>query len=273
MAVASLAALAEVVTANGVAVTTGDRALGRMLPVRAELAAILPGGGLRRGSTVAVRGSTALLLGLLSTATAAGSWAAVVGLPGLGLVAAAEAGVAVQRLALVPRPRRESAAVTAALLDGLDLVVLANPAALAPAQARKLEVRARHRGSVLLAFGTWPGADLQLSCVDIRWHGLANGHGQFTRSELLIEVSGRRAATRPRRDWLSLEGPGTPAPDEFGEVGVAPAGVAVVDAAAGRVPAVVAAAGRAGARDAAAADVAAMGAATVGVAADAALAG
>lgn len=227
MAVASLAALAEVVTANGVAVTTGDRALGRMLPVRAELAAILPGGGLRRGSTVAVRGSTALLLGLLSTATAAGSWAAVVGLPGLGLVAAAEAGVAVQRLALVPRPRRETAAVTAALLDGLDLVVLAGPDSLAPAQARKLEVRARHRGSVLLAFGAWPGADLQLSCVDIRWHGLADGHGQLTRSELLVEVGGRRAAGRPRREWLSLDGPGAPPELEAAEFGGAGTGLAV----------------------------------------------
>ncbi|MBB4674217.1 hypothetical protein [Crossiella cryophila] len=245
--------------------TTGDRALGRMLPVRAELAAILPGGGLRRGSTVAVRGSTALLLGLLSTATAAGSWAAVVGLPGLGLAAAAEAGVAVQRLALVPRPRRESAAVTAALLDGLDLVVLANPTALAPAQARKLEVRARHRGSVLLAFGTWPGADLQLSCVDTRWHGLENGHGQLTRSDLLIEVTGRRAAPRPHRDWLSLEGPGTPPPDEFGEVGLAPASAAAVDAATGRTPAVGVATRRAAVRSVPAAGTAARRAAAENV--------
>lgn len=195
-----------------------------MLPVRAELATILPGGGLPRGSTVAVRGSTALLLALLSTATAAGSWAAVVGLPGLGLVAAAEAGVAIQRLALVPRPRGEAAAVTAALLDGLDLVVLAAPESLGPAQARKLEVRARHRGSVLLALGSWRGADLQLSCVDTRWHGLADGHGQLTGSELLVEVSGRGAAARPRREWLSLAGPGEPPPDEFGSADDALAG-------------------------------------------------
>ncbi|MBP2476272.1 hypothetical protein JOF53_005144 [Crossiella equi] len=187
--------------------TTGDRLAGRMLPVRSELAAVLPGGGLRRGSTVAVRGSTALLFGLLATATAAGSWAAVVGLPGLGLVAASDAGVEVSRLALVPRPHRDSAAVAAALLDGLDLVALADPAALGPAQVRKLQVRARNRGSILLPLGDWPGADLQLSCVDTRWHGLADGTGYLEHQELLVETSGRGAAARPFRGWVGWRGP------------------------------------------------------------------
>ncbi len=73
-------------------------------PVAAPLAPLLPGGGLRRGSVVAVHGSTALLLALLAAATAQGVWAAVVGVGDLGVLAAAEAGVAVQRLALVPAP-------------------------------------------------------------------------------------------------------------------------------------------------------------------------
>src|SRR5581483_11245519 len=60
----------------------------RMLPVRPELRRLLPGGGLRRGSTVAVRdgaapGSVSVLLALLAAASAAGSWCAVVGLPTL----------------------------------------------------------------------------------------------------------------------------------------------------------------------------------------------
>ncbi|HYZ09141.1 MAG TPA: hypothetical protein VE709_11300, partial [Pseudonocardiaceae bacterium] len=77
---------------------------GRPYPVHAPLAPLLPGGGLRRGSVVAVRGSTALLLALLAAATTQGAWAAVVGIGDLGVLAAAEAGVAVQRLVLVPAP-------------------------------------------------------------------------------------------------------------------------------------------------------------------------
>lgn len=81
-----------------------NRAVGRVLPVRADLAALLPAGGLPRGTTIAVDGSTALLLTLLATATARGSWAAVVGMPSLGLLAASEIGVALCRLALVLAP-------------------------------------------------------------------------------------------------------------------------------------------------------------------------
>ena len=57
--------------------------VGRVLPVRAELAQLLPYRGLRRGSTVVVRGSTTVLLALLAEATAEGSWAGVVGMPDL----------------------------------------------------------------------------------------------------------------------------------------------------------------------------------------------
>ncbi|MGH3964401.1 MAG: hypothetical protein ACRDRY_14270, partial [Pseudonocardiaceae bacterium] len=48
-------------------------------PVVEPLAPLLPGGGLRRGSVVAVQGSTALLLALLAAASAQGAWVAVVG--------------------------------------------------------------------------------------------------------------------------------------------------------------------------------------------------
>ncbi|HEX4703670.1 MAG TPA: hypothetical protein VH352_16190, partial [Pseudonocardiaceae bacterium] len=92
----------------------------QILPVRAELADLLPLHGLRRGSTVVVRGSTTVLLALLAEATAAGSWAAVVGMPDLGLLAAAELGVAMPRLAVVPKPGANFGDVVAALLDGVD---------------------------------------------------------------------------------------------------------------------------------------------------------
>jgi hypothetical protein len=176
----------------------------RVLPVHAELAGLFPDGGLRRGSTVAVRGSTALLLALLAEATEAGSWAAVVGHPDLGILAAAEAGVAVERLALVPQPGSRPSTVIAALLDGVDLVVVAPTTRLTDALARRLSARARHRSAVLLVTGSWPGADLELTCETGPWSGLEPGYGHLLRRQVLIEARGRGAAARPARTHLLL---------------------------------------------------------------------
>src|ERR1051325_2751052 len=117
--ISGAAALAELVRAAGETETAG---LHRTLPVTPELSSLLPGHGLRRGSTVAVAagpsapaaGGTSLLLALLSEASRQGSWCAVVGVPSLGAIAAAESGVALDRLALVPDPRPEWPPVGAA---------------------------------------------------------------------------------------------------------------------------------------------------------------
>src|SRR2546430_11276252 len=82
------------------------------------------------------------------------SWCAVVGMPTLGLVAAAEFGIALDRLALVPDPGPEWPTVVAALLDGVDVVVAAPPGPVAAPLAGRLAARARQRGSVLLPCGS-----------------------------------------------------------------------------------------------------------------------
>jgi hypothetical protein len=191
--------------ASGLAAAPLDRA--RVLPVHAALADLFPWGGLRRGSTVAVSGSVSLLLAVLAEATANGSWAAVVGLPDLGVLAAAELGVAVDRLALVPRPGSRPGGVVAALLDGVDLVAVV-PGELGDAPARRLSARARHRGTVLLPFGPWPGADLELNCEPAGWEGLGAGHGYLRQREVVVRTRGRGAAARPAQARLLLPGPG-----------------------------------------------------------------
>ncbi|MFF0542669.1 hypothetical protein ACFYTF_07510 [Nocardia thailandica] len=77
-----------------------------VLPVPAALADLLPDGGLPKGAVVAYVGANALLSGLLAAVTAAGGHAAVVGMPGLGLLATAEMGAQLSRLAFsrVPTP-------------------------------------------------------------------------------------------------------------------------------------------------------------------------
>lgn len=189
------------------------------LPVVPALGALLPGGGLRRGSVAAVTGSTSLLLALVAGASAAGSWVAAVGLPDLGAVAAHGLGVALERLALVPDPGPQWPTVAGALLDAVDLVVVRPPARMRPADARRLRAKARERGSVLVAHGAWPeGADLRLAVTGRRWTGLATGHGYLRACEVDVVVSGRGAAARQVHARLvfdggvrSSEGPGAPA--------------------------------------------------------------
>lgn len=188
-------------------------------PVAEPLSALLPGDGLRPGSVVAVRGSTALLLALLAAATAQGSWAAVIGVGDLGVLAAAEAGVAVRRLALVPRPGPEPARVAAALLDGVALVALAGADRMPSGARRSLAARARQRGSVLLALGQWPGADVDLECRTEEWFGAEAGYGRLRCRAVVVRASGRGAAARRRSARLLLPGPGGP-------VASAPAGSA-----------------------------------------------
>ncbi|WP_394378482.1 hypothetical protein [Saccharopolyspora spinosa] len=208
-AMASLAALGTS-TADGVSVGVltveagGVPGAGRVLPTRTELAAVLPWPGLRRGSTVAVHGSVSLLFALLSKATANGSWAAVVGLSGISLVAAAEAGVELARLAVVPRPGGDPVGVIAALLDGVDLVAVGGTRQVADSDARRLSARARNRGSVLLPFGPWSGAEVQLRCADASWQGLGQGHGYLRERAVTVRAGGRGAASRPRSCRLLL---------------------------------------------------------------------
>lgn len=197
----------------------------RMLPVLPELRELLPGRGLRRGSTIAVAstgapgcgGTTSLLLALLSAASSAGSWCAVVGLPTLGMAAAAELGIALDRLALVPHPGPQWTTVVGALLDGFDVVVAAPTGPVAASVRQQLAARARRRGSVLVPFGGgWEGADVVLSPVEGMWLGLGRGHGRLRARELTVSARGRGAAGRPRQVtmWLPApSGPSVPAPE------------------------------------------------------------
>lgn len=184
----------------------------RMLPVPPPFVPILPGGGLRRGSVVGLTGpgSTSLTMALLAEASRSGSWVVAVGLPHLGLAASAELGFDLERLVLVTRPEPARwAAVAAALLDAFEVVLVQPTHAVRPADARRLEARARDRGAVLVQSGgradAWPHAsDLSLTVTGAVWQGLADGHGRLHRRRVTVEVQGRRQAARVRRAELWL---------------------------------------------------------------------
>lgn len=181
----------------------------RLLPVPAPLALLLPGGGLRRGTTVVVERGVSLLLALLAGPTSAGQWGAVVGLPDLGLAAAHEAGVDLARLALVPAPGEQWAAVTAALIDALDVIAVQPPPQFRPGDARRLVARARERGAVLVPIGSWiEGAEVRLRVETGEWRGLANGSGHLQSRVVDVLATGRGAAARGQRLSCWLPGSG-----------------------------------------------------------------
>jgi hypothetical protein len=198
----------------------------RLLPVLPALTPLLPAGGLRRGSVVAVSGSTSLALALLAATSAQGSWCAAVGLPALGLAAAAEVGVVLDRFPLVASPGPGAgpggwAWVVAALLDAFDVVLARPPSGVRAADARRLTARVRERGAVLVVSGTWvEPADVRLLLAAGAWEGVGQGHGRLRGRRVEVVTGGRGAAARERRVPLWLPHPdGGVAPCANGSTG------------------------------------------------------
>lgn len=189
-------------------------AIGLTLPVSGLLAGLLPSRGLDRGTTVVVAGSTSLVLGLLAEASRAGGWVAVVGMPGLGVLAAAQQGLDLDRLVLVPEAGPDGPLVVAALLDGVDAVVVGPRVALTDADRRRLSARARERSAVLLPTTPWPGAAVVLTAGDSRWEGVGRGDGRLRSRRLDVRRGGRGTAAQgwlgevrlPTEPWLPGEG-------------------------------------------------------------------
>lgn len=174
------------------------------LPVPAPLADLLPDGGLPKGAVIAYSGAHSLLTGLLAEVTAHGGHAAVIGLPRLGLLAAAEMGAQLSRLAVIADPGPDPAEVAAVLLDGLDLVVLGlGGLAVPPARCRVLAARARNRGATLVvAGGEWTNPSLRLDSRVTGYRGLGPGRGRLRSVCLDVRVSAK--AGPPRHGHIDL---------------------------------------------------------------------
>jgi hypothetical protein len=193
------------------------------LPVHESLVELLP--GLQRGSTIACEGRAAvsLALALAAAPSREGAWVGVAGLPELGICAAADMGVALERLVMVAGDP-SWVEVLAAMIDGFDVIVVGHRVSpLASGAVRRLQARAQSRGVVMLTIGVPAlSADLRLTSDADRWIGLGDGHGVATGRRLKIELGGRRMP-RPRRATMWL-------PDAAGGIATAPA--AAIDASA-----------------------------------------
>ncbi|MFI5719769.1 hypothetical protein [Nocardia sp. NPDC051750] len=205
-------------TAGTLAPVTPASAVRReVLPVPPALAPLLPDRGLVKGSVVNYTGTGSLLAGLLAAVTGAGGHAAAIGLPRLGLLAAAEMGARLDRIAVIADAGHDPVEVAAVLLDGMELVVLGlGDTAITPARARVLTAKARGKESTLLVTnGSWPAPDLSLESRVAGYTGLGTGSGRIRSISLDIEVRTRagtptrgRLAARPlggRVEWIALD--------------------------------------------------------------------
>jgi hypothetical protein len=183
-----------------------------VVPVLAPLDQLLPRGGLPCGGVVSLvpqdgsTGVTSLLFTLLAGPSR--PWSALVGFADLGLASAAELGVDLSRVVLIPEPGADLLQILSVLIDGVELVVvsaLKGPVG-PPARLRVLGARLRQRGAVLLVVGPWPGADLSLTVSTVRWSGLGAGHGRLRDHELVVRLAGRRTGGQVSEVRMLLHG-------------------------------------------------------------------
>lgn len=181
----------------------------RAIPTHPALGDLLPGGALAAGGKYQVAGSTTLALALLQGPSAAGAWCAVVGMPDLGVEAAAGVGLDLERLVLVPHPGEQWMAVVSALVDVVSVVLVRPPvrdgrARVPEAQAGRLAARLRQREAVLVSMGDWPQTDAALAVGDSAWVGLGSGFGHLSARQVTVSsTSGSWAGrVKSRRLWL-----------------------------------------------------------------------
>jgi hypothetical protein len=158
---------------------------------------------LPQGTVAVLSGARSLLLGMVAAVTAAGGNVAIVGQPDIGLLAAAEMGADLSRLAVIPDPGTDPVEVAAVLIDGMDLVVLGLGGCRVPqTRARAVVARARLKGCTLLVTdGDWQGAPTRLEARVCGYEITAGSRGTPTPgfgriSGVRLQVSGVCAGRR-----------------------------------------------------------------------------
>lgn len=178
----------------------------RLFAVPDGVAQVLPDPVLRPGSAYAMNTAGALLSALLAEPSHDGAWCGVVGIPEWGAEAAQHAGVAIDRLVLVPEPGRRWLSVVAALAEVLGVIAVRPTGSVSPADANRLASRLRDRNATLLVVGQWPRAEVTLLLESSRWSGVGTGYGHLEEREVTLSATSKRYPL-PRRTRLLLPGP------------------------------------------------------------------
>jgi len=173
----------------------------RTMPVSEELSGLFVEGGLVRGRTLACQGpaATSTALALVAPAVIAGAWLAIVDLPTIGLDAARELGVPLERTVAISTGDDLGSSqrwpdVIAAAADGFDVLLVRVPTDVSMGALRKLSVRLRQRDVVTVVLGDpgHMGCDGVLQTDAPSWSGLGEGYGHLRQREVTVKASGRR---------------------------------------------------------------------------------
>lgn len=196
----------------------------QLLAVPEALQPLFAGGGLPRGASVgfAGAGSWSVAMALAASALGVGGWLAVLGVEELGLVAAAELGVRLDRVLVVSSvASAQLGLVAATLMEAVDVIALHPRSMVSTRDARRLTARARERGTVLFHLDGgrhWPEAlDLSVSVAPSRCVGIGEGHGHLQIRQLEVATTGRRAASRQRQASVLVGGPGGSTLERIGD--------------------------------------------------------
>jgi len=162
-----------------------------VFPLSPGLDALFPHGGLRRGATYQIDQSASLLWALLARATTTGVWCAAVGMPDLGLAAAEDMGVNLDRLILVPYPAQHWLSVVSALIDVVGIVAVGPLGAPSDRMMGTLLGRLRDREATLVVQSHWPRTEATISVSEHRWQGLGQGRGILHEHRVDITVRSR----------------------------------------------------------------------------------
>ena len=142
---------------------------------------------LRTGETYAVD-SPSLATALAAGPSQAGEWIAFVGVSDLGLEAAAQFGIDLERTVVVPRPGELWLSVTAGLLEVATVVIVKPPVPVTAQQAERLKSRLRMKDAALVCWGEWPRSDAVLTITESSWLGLGRGHGRLRARRVVVSV-------------------------------------------------------------------------------------
>ncbi|MFS0894096.1 hypothetical protein [Microbacterium sp. 179-I 3D3 NHS] len=190
-----------------------------LLPLDPAFGALLPEEGLQTGTAYTVSPSPSLVLALLSAASRKGHWCAVVGMPTLGVEAAAAFGIDLSRLILVPEPGDRWLAATSALAEVVPLIAVSPLSRVRDADVSRLSARLRDRGCTLLvtespaagsasgasSAGRWPQSEGSIRLHDPHWHGLGAGWGLLSDCTVTVTALTRHS---PRPSSVRVQLPG-----------------------------------------------------------------
>lgn len=157
--------------------------------------------GLRRGSTMGVRGSRLAGLLMVGLASSQGAWVACIGIPNMGWGMARLFGVDFDRFIFIPECADSLLAqAISTAIDGFDVVLVGRQVILGSREKRLLARRALSRQVLLIGEGWESREQIQGELIAVEGISAGNGHIR----ELLLDVY--RPGGKPSRVAIDARG-------------------------------------------------------------------